>query len=117
MAENLAIQVQSINEDFLKTKLFDRAAIFNVFSRNSPSVYDSEGHRIHLREPLESSGITQRVDIDHLDLVRGCQNHWISGMTNTFNKGGCGKLCPCMTFKLYRNKLASLSDREYNISS
>ncbi|KAI1766589.1 hypothetical protein GGR53DRAFT_528443 [Hypoxylon sp. FL1150] len=119
-AKNLAIQVQSINEAFIKTKLLDRAAIFNVFGRNSPSINIKEGHRIYLEgEPLESSGITLCVDVDHLDLVRGCQSQhdkWVSGMANTFSRSGCGKLCLCTIFKLYLDKLGSPSDHEYNVN-
>lgn len=114
---NLASQVNRSNEDFLATKLLDRAAIFNVFVQNwrdslrqrraggDESIPEIEVHGdvpdpitpfsryTHLiGHSFEAAGRIRINQMNHSDLVRGDPDDlWITDVSGLFNTEGCSK--------------------------
>lgn len=117
--QHLAKQITNINDNFLATKLFDRAAIFNIFSQNirdslkgtaSDKVTDIDSDKqndidefntvtpfpryVHFAgQSFESAGRIRVQPIDHIDLVRGDpDDEWITGVSDILNIDGC-RMC------------------------
>jgi hypothetical protein len=115
---NLAFHVNRSNEEFLATKLLDRAAIFNVFAQNwrdSLRQRRAEGddnipedyERDNMPDPVtpftrythfighsfEASGRIRKDWINHADLIRGGngQEPWVNPLSKMFNTDGCSK--------------------------
>ncbi|TAQ90941.1 hypothetical protein B7494_g700 [Chlorociboria aeruginascens] len=115
--QQLARQVDKVNQRFLATKLLDRAAIFNVFSqstraslrqnpvdKNTPEGTDPNGdddlpdpvtpfppYGHHSGQSFEAGLRIQLDNTDHLDLIRGelSFDSWFSAVSSIFNVSDC----------------------------
>ncbi|KAL6887054.1 putative ankyrin repeat protein [Trichoderma evansii] len=111
---NLASHVNRINQDFLATKLLDRAAIFNIFVQNwrdslrkrraegDESIPEVEEYDIpdpvtpfsrythFIGQSFEAAGRIRINRIDHADLIRGdWDDRWMLEVSDLFNAAGC----------------------------
>lgn len=115
---SLAFHVNRSNENFLATKLLDRAAIFNVFAQNwrgslrqrraegddsIPEGYEHDdvpdpitpfSRYTHcIGQSFEASGRHRNDWIDHADLIHGdnWEDPWIKSVSDRFNEHGYSK--------------------------